>query len=151
MNEKKGIYFRTVVVYVGFAALLVYVLIKTLTIQMEGRTTMLSDSKEKIPTRIIKRIPRRGEILDANYTPLVTSVSFYEIHMDPTVIDQKIFDDQITDLANGLSKVLPSMSSREWENWIRRGRQRGNRYLNIKSKATNEERRQFTNDILTKL
>ncbi len=143
MNEKKGIYFRTVVVYVGFAALLVYVLIKTLTIQMEGRTTMLSDSKEKIPTRIIKRIPRRGEILDANYTPLVTSVSFYEIHMDPTVIDQKIFDDQITDLANGLSKVLPSMSSREWENWIRRGRQRGNRYLNIKSKATNEERRQL--------
>ena len=44
MNEKKGIYFRTVTVYIGFAALLIYVLIKTLTIQMEGRTTMLSDS-----------------------------------------------------------------------------------------------------------
>jgi cell division protein FtsI (penicillin-binding protein 3) len=104
---------------------------------------MLSDTREKIPTHIIKRIPRRGEILDINYTPLVTSVSFYEIYMDPTVIDQKIFDEQITDLANGLSNVLGSKSSREWENSIRHGRQVKNRYLKIKSNATNEERRQL--------
>lgn len=151
MNEKKGIYFRTVVVYLLFVAILVFVLFKTVSIQLEGRSNMLSDASEKIPTRIIKRIPRRGEILDVNYTPLVTSVSFYEIHMDPTVVDQKIFDEQITDLANGLSRVLPSMSSREWENWIRRGRQRGNRYLTIKSKATNEERRQLNNLPIFKL
>lgn len=143
MNEKKDIYFRTAIIYLIFAAIMVFVLFKTFTIQLEGRSNMLSNSESKIPTRISKRFPRRGEILDVNYTPLVTSVSFYEIHMDPTVIDQKIFDEQITDLANGLSKVLPSMSSREWENWIRKGRERGNRYLKIKSKASNEERRQL--------
>ena len=143
MNEKKDIYFRTAIIYLIFAAIMVFVLFKTFTIQLEGRSNMLSSSESKIPTRISKRFPRRGEILDVNYTPLVTSVSFYEIHMDPTVIDQKIFDEQITDLANGLSKVLPSMSSREWENWIRKGRERGNRYLKIKSKASNEERRQL--------
>jgi len=143
MNERRGIYIRAVIVYLGFAAILIVVLFKTFSIQLEGRSSMLSDSEGKIPTRVIKRIPRRGEILDVNYTPLLTSISHYSIHLDPTVIDQKIFDEQITDLANGLAKVLPSMSSREWENWIRRGRQRGNRYLNIKKKATNEERRQL--------
>ena len=143
MNDKKDILIRTVIVYIGFVAVLILVLFKTFSIQLVGRTDMLSDTREKIPTRVINRIPRRGEILDINYTPLVTSVSFYEIYMDPTVIDQKIFDEQITDLANGLSNILSSMSSREWENWIRKGRQRGNRYLKIKSKATNEERRQL--------
>ena len=143
MNEKKGIYFRAVVVYLLFAAIMIIVLFKTISIQLEGRSSMLSDSKSKIPTRVIKRIPRRGEILDINYTPLVTSVSFYEIHMDPTVIDQQIFDEQITDLADGLSNVLPSMPSREWENYIRLARKNRNRYLKIKSKATNEERRQL--------
>jgi cell division protein FtsI (penicillin-binding protein 3) len=143
MNEKKDILIRTVIVYIGFVAVLILVLFKTFSIQLEGRTNMLSDTREKIPTHIIKRIPRRGEILDINYTPLVTSVSFYEIYMDPTVIDQKIFDEQITDLANGLSNVLGSKSSREWENSIRHGRQVKNRYLKIKSNATNEERRQL--------
>jgi cell division protein FtsI (penicillin-binding protein 3) len=143
MNEKKDILIRTVIVYIGFVAVLILVLFKTFSIQLEGRTDMLSDTREKIPTRIIKRIPRRGEILDINYTPLVTSVSFYEIYMDPTVVDQKIFDEQITDLANGLSKLFPSMSSREWENYIRLQRQNKNRYVKIKSKATNEERRQL--------
>ena len=143
MNDKKDILIRTVIVYIGFVAVLILVLFKTFSIQLEGRTNMLSDTHEKIPTKIINRIPRRGEILDINYTPLVTSVSFYEIYMDPTVIDQKIFDEQITDLANGLSKVLYSMTSREWENWIRKGRQRGNRFLKIKINATNEERRQL--------
>ena len=143
MNEKKDILIRTVIVYIGFVAVLILVLFKTFSIQLEGRTDMLSDTREKIPTRVIKRIPRRGEILDINYTPLVTSVSFYEIYMDPTVIDQKIFDEQITDLANGLSKLFPSMSSREWENYIRLQRQNKNRYVKIKSKATNEERRQL--------
>ena len=143
MNDKKDILIRTVIVYIGFVGILIFVLFKTFSIQLEGRTNMLSDTREKIPTKIIKRIPRRGEILDINYTPLVTSVSFYEIYMDPTVIDQKIFDEQITDLANGLSKLFTSMSSREWENYIRLQRQNKNRYVKIKSKATNEERRQL--------
>ncbi len=143
MDDKRDILIRTVIVYIGFVAILILVLFKTFSIQLEGRTNMLSDTREKIPTKIINRIPRRGEILDINYTPLVTSVSFYEIYMDPTVIDQKIFDEQITDLANGLSKLFPSMPSREWENYIRHQRQIKNRFLKIKSKATNEERRQL--------
>ncbi|MDB0011771.1 hypothetical protein N9E20_03080, partial [Crocinitomicaceae bacterium] len=61
-------------VYVGFVLIMLLVLFKTFTIQMEGKSGMLSDDEDKIPTRIIKRKPRRGEILDVNFTPLVTSV-----------------------------------------------------------------------------
>jgi cell division protein FtsI (penicillin-binding protein 3) len=118
------------------------VLFKTISIQFEGRSNVFSAStEEKMPIRTATRTPRRGEILDANYTPLVTSVSFYDIHMDPTVVDQKTFEAEVTDLARGLSKMYPSKTAREYENMIRTGRQRGSRYLSICSKVTNDERK----------
>lgn len=144
MSEKKDIFWRAYLVYFGFVAIMLVVLFKTISIQMNGKSSTsnsITSSEEKIPKRTILRLPRRGEILDINSTPLVTSISFYEIHLDPTVVDQKIFDDSITDLSRGLSEIFPSMSAREWQVYIQRGRSLKNRYLRIKSKATNEERR----------
>src|SRR5574343_1980229 len=142
MNEKKDIFWRAYLIYFGFVLIMLIVLFKTVSIQFEGRSNVLSAStEEKMPIRTVKRVPRRGEILDINYTPLVTSVSFYDIHMDPTVVDQKIFDDEVTNLASGLAKMYPDKTSREYENMIRTGRQRKSRYLLIRKKVTNDERK----------
>ena len=130
-------------VYIVFVLIMLLVLFKTFTIQMEGKSGMLSEDEDKIPTRIIKRKPRRGEILDVNFTPLVTSIATYEIHMDPTVVKDDVFNDEISDLAKGLARMYTNRSAREWENYIRLARKRGNRYLKIRSKVSNEERRQL--------
>ena len=119
MNEKKDIFWRAYLIYFGFVVIMLIVLFKTISIQFEGRSNVFSaTTEEKIPIRTVKRIPRRGEILDVNYTPLVTSVSFYDIHMDPTVVDQKTFDEEVTDLARGLSKMYPDKTSLEYENQV---------------------------------
>ncbi len=144
MSEKKDIFWRAYLVYFGFVIVLLVVIFKTISIQMNTKTSTsntLTASDDKIPKRISLRFPRRGEILDINSTPLVTSISFYEIHLDATVVDQKIFDDSITDLSRGLSEIFPAKSSREWQEEIQRARFLKNRFLKIKSKATNEERR----------
>lgn len=141
MSEKKDIFWRAYLIYFGFVLIMLVVLFKTVTIQFEGRSNVFASSEEKMPVRTVKRIPRRGEILDVNYTPLVTTVTFYDIHMDPTVVDQKIFDAEVTDLARGLAKMYPSKTAREYENFIRTGRQRKSRYLLIRNKVTNEERK----------
>src|SRR5574343_435489 len=142
MNEKKDIFWRAYLIYFGFVVIMLIVLFKTVSIQFEGRSNVFSASaEEKMPIRTVKRIPRRGEILDVNYTPLVTSVSFYDIHMDPTVVDQKIFDAEVTNLSNALAKMYHEKTSREYENMIRTGRQRKSRYLLIRNKVTNEERK----------
>lgn len=142
MSEKKDIIWRAYLIYFGFVLLMLVVLFKTVSIQWEGKSAdSSSSSSSKMPVRTVKRIPRKGQILDANYTPLVTSVSFYDIHMDPTVVDQKIFDAEVTDLSRGLARLYPSKSAREYENAIRTARQRGSRYLLIKNKVTNEERK----------
>jgi cell division protein FtsI (penicillin-binding protein 3) len=143
VEEKKDILWRAVLIYFGFVACMIAVLFKTVKIQAEGRNAFFETSIEKIPTRTVKRIPRRGEVLDANLTPLITSVSFFDIYMDPTVVKQEIFDKEISDLCRELSKLNPVISARDYEVKIRRERARGNRYLLLKKQATNEERRKL--------
>lgn len=140
MSDKKDLMWRAYLVYIGFFIALIVVIVKTVIIQSEGSASLFAATKEKIPTRAVKRYPRRGEVLDRNYTPLITSVSFFDIHMDPTVVDQETFDKEISDLSRGLSQLFPETSSRDFENYIRKGRARGRRYITIKLKATNEQR-----------
>lgn len=141
MSDKKDVVWRAYLVYIGFFLALTVVIVKTFMIQSEGAASMLTGSKDKIPTRAVKRYPRPGEILDRNYTPLVTSVSFFDIHMDPTVVDQEIFDRDLSDLCVGLHKLFPETSARDFENYIRKGRARKNSYITIKLRATSEDRR----------
>ncbi len=142
MKEKKEILWRVYAIYIAFIGMMCLVIGKTITIQSEGAKSEIvgGNSDEKIPTRQVKRIPRRGQVLDINRTPLITSVSFFDIHMDPTVCKQEDFDKNIMELSQKLSALFPGMSAKEYESYIRRGRQNGNRYLLIKSKATNYQR-----------
>jgi cell division protein FtsI (penicillin-binding protein 3) len=84
-----------------------------------------------------------GEILDANLNPLLTSVSYFDIHMDPTVVDQKTFDEEVSNLADGLARMYKDKSSRSYENEIRTARANGSRYVLIRKKVTNEERKRI--------
>lgn len=147
MSEKKDIYWRAYLIYFGFVVVMLVVLFKTFSLQFEGRSNEFTTNDgvtEKMPTRSVKRIPRRGEILDANYTPLVTSVSFYDIHMDPTVVPQDIFDKEINDLAQSLSELYPEKSATEYAQYIRSGRRAGKRYLLIRRRATIEEKKKLS-------
>ncbi|TXI85059.1 MAG: PASTA domain-containing protein [Crocinitomicaceae bacterium] len=151
MSEKKDILWRAYLVYFGFAVAMIIVVFKVVSIQSEGVTNVFETPVEKIPTRIVKRTPRLGEVLDINRTPLVTSVSKFDIYMDPMVPSQENFDRYVTDLSRGLSQLFPEMSSKEYENHIRQGRARKSRYLLIKKKVTNAERRKINELPLFKL
>lgn len=143
MNEKKDIFWRAYLIYFGFVLIMLVVLFKTVSIQWEGRTSVFASSEDKMPIQTVKRMPRRGQVLDVNYTPLVTSVSFYDIHFDATIVDDKIFTEKIGELSRGLAKLYPSKTAREYEIEIRTARTQGNRYLLIKNKVTNEERKEL--------
>lgn len=146
MEEKKDISWRANLVYIGFVVLMLVVFIKTLSIQYaDGSSEFVTSSgdNEKMPTRIVKKTPRRGQILDANYTPLVTSISFYNIHLDPTVIKEELFNSEISALCKELAVLFPTKTAHEYEVFIKKGRANNKRYLLLKKKATNMERKQL--------
>ena len=139
--DKKFLKRRAFTVYFTFVALILVVLYSTAKLQIEGRSSLFNDVDKKLPVQIVKRVPRMGEILDMNGIPLVTSVTFYDIHMDPTVVDQKLFDSELAGLAAGLNRMYPDKSAREYENEIRSARENKSRYLLIRKRVTNDERK----------
>lgn len=146
MSEKKDIYWRAYLVYFGVATLMLIVIIRTVMIQFDGGHPVFLSSasgSEKMPTRTVDRQPRRGQIVDANYTPLVTSVSFYDIHMDPTVVPKALMDSSLSDLAIALNDLYPEKTAREYERIILKGVADTNRYVLIHKRATNEERKKL--------
>ena len=121
------------------------VVVKTVMIQFEGRDHILSSDSERIKIVEVPIESRRGQILDDKGDPLVTSVSFFEIRMDATVVKQEIFNRDLDSLALMLQHIYPEKTAREYAEMIRKARSTNNRYLLIRKKATNEERKQMRN------
>lgn len=146
MNEKKDIYWRAYLIYFGFVVLMLVVIFKTVSIQLDGgNTTFMSSTsgEQKLPTRTGLRESRRGQILDANMSPLVTSVSYYNIYMDPTVVDQDVLDKDLSALCKGLHKLFPKKTASEYSSRIRGAREAGRRYLKIHEKVSGEVRKKL--------
>lgn len=135
---------KILVVYIGFALAMIFVLVKTAIIQSEGVTNVFTAEDGKIPMRTVLRPVRLGDILDEKGTPLITSVSKFDIYMDPTVPKQEDFDRYLPDLCKGLHRLFPDVSTREFEIKIRRGRARKVRYLLIRKKVSNAERKEIS-------
>jgi cell division protein FtsI (penicillin-binding protein 3) len=136
---------RAITVSLGFFGIGLAVIFKVYQIQREGRKHFLTNEGDQtIPSRLVERKPRQGDILDINLVPLVTTVSYYDIHMDPTVVKQEIFDAEVSNLAEGLAKFFPQgRTAIQWENLIRTARASGNRYLNIAKKLKNSQRQKL--------
>lgn len=145
MTEKQIISLRAHAVYGLFLIALIFVLVKTIMIQTKGvqKEFLMKDnsSGSAILSRDVLRMPRMGQILDCNGTALVTSVSTYNIYMDTKAPSIDVFNKEISDLCEKLAVIFPQLTAREYENKIRLARARGNRYLLLKKKATNEQRK----------
>lgn len=119
------------------------VVVKTVAIQIDGRENIFLNDSGKIKTVQIPIEAKRGQILDCKGKPLVTSVSYFEIRMDPTVPDEELFNKGIDSLSIGLAKMFPEKTAREYASEIRHARYKGNRYLLIHRKVSNEQRRKL--------
>ena len=91
-KEKSHVVFRAYLIYFGFVLIMLIVLYQIVRLQFNGDNTELGGGDSIIPVRTVARTPRMGDILDAHLLPLLTSVSYFDIHMDPTVVNQEIFD-----------------------------------------------------------
>ena len=133
-KERNQVVFRAYLIYFGFVLVMLLVLYQTVMLQFYSKKSSVNPLDATIPVRTVPRVPRMGDILDANLLPLLTSVSYFDIHMDPTVVKQNLFDTDVNGLAEGLAKLYPTKSAREWENAIRSGRANGSRYLLIRKR-----------------
>jgi cell division protein FtsI (penicillin-binding protein 3) len=143
MKVEKSTILRTYLIYSLVVILMAMVLLKTLLIIHDGRDNIFSSESDKIEQRVASITPRRGEILDAKASPLVTSVAFYDIYMDPTTVKEKVWNNEIHGLCKGLAKLFPEKSAKEYEALLREARAKKRRYVLIQKNVTNETRRKL--------
>ena len=139
MTVPKGVILRVYLVYTIVLIVMLVVIGKSFSIIMDGRENIFTTS-DKIQQRSAMITPRRGEILDANASPLVTSVAFYDIYVDPTTVKKEVWEKNISDLSKGLSELFGDKTAREYENYLREARSKKQRYVLIKKGVTNEVR-----------
>lgn len=142
MTVPKAVILRVYLVYTIVLIVMILVIAKSFSIIMDGRETIFATS-DKIQQRSALITPRRGEILDANLSPLVTSVAFYDVYIDPTTVKKEVWEKDISGLANGLAKLFGDRTAREYENYLREARASKRRYVLIKKGVTNEVRREL--------
>ncbi|RFC54449.1 penicillin-binding protein [Brumimicrobium aurantiacum] len=143
MKLPKAVVVRTYLIYFLVVIAMLVVIGKTFTIVMDGRDTIFTTTTDRLHQRSAVVEPRRGEILDANLNPLVTSVSFYDIYMDPVTVKDELWTSGIGGLSVGLSKIFKDKTAREYEEYLRGARARKRRYVLIQKKVTNEVRKQL--------
>lgn len=142
-KDRKYLYYRAYLIYFGFVLIMLGVLYSTLDLQWNGPGVAFETKEGELPTRVADRNPRMGQILDCNEVPFVTSVTFYDIYMDPTVVEDQLFDEKISELCQGLHRLYPEKSARAYETQIRKARANGVRYLLIRRKVTNDARKKL--------
>ncbi|MGB0933262.1 MAG: penicillin-binding protein [Lishizhenia sp.] len=142
METKKNIILKTYMIYILFVLIMITVIVKSIMIRFDGRENVFSTNSDKIEYRTAEITPRRGEILDCNLSPLVTSVSFFDLYMDTKTVKKELWVSQINGLCKGLSELFPERSAREWYEYLnrRRNQSKGARYVLIQKGVTNDIR-----------
>jgi len=143
MKMPKAVIIRTYLIYFLVVIAMLAVIVKTFTIIIDGRNNIFTTTSDKLEQRSANVEPRRGEILDVHLNPLVASVSFYDVYMDPLTVDESVWKKGIGGLSVGLSKLFPEKSARGYEEYLREARAQKRRYVLIQKKVTNETRKKL--------
>lgn len=140
MNEKKTVIIRTYLIYSLVVIAMLVVISKTVAIIMDGRTQVFKLAGNNLEQRPAVIEARRGEILDNRLNPLVTSVSFYDIYMDPVTVKESLWEEEVGKLSEGLANLFHDKTAREYEEYLRDARKKGRRYVLIQKKVTHDVR-----------
>ena len=140
-KEKKVLKNRAHLIFFGFVAVMATIIYTVISIQFTELEPGLMPGDRKIPERIVLDKPTPGDVLDKDLNPLVTTVSYYDVYMDPVVVSEALFESKIDSLAAGISDLFHEKSATEITEELKHARKKGNRYVQIQKQVTNEQRK----------
>ena len=132
-------------------AYLMYILVAVIMVVVIGRVVAIqygdvaprpnitiADTINEMPTRVDSIKPMRGRILSDDGSDLVTSIPLYNLHVDLSIIKEKLFLSEVDSLAWSLSQVFTDKSKNDWERDLRKGYQDKSQYFPLKNNVTHD-------------
>ncbi len=136
MNIKKSILIRVRLAFLAVMVFAISIAAKIGHIQfVEGEKWIRMGNEISFDYKKVKAT--RGNIYSDNGSLLATSLPFYKVAMDPTLVKEEIFRKDIDSLAFLLSRFYKDRSATDYEQMIRDARETGKQYLTINRKQIN--------------
>jgi len=135
METKRIILARIGWVYLSMAVVALAILAQVLYLQLV-RGDELRDDPNNVSQRQRPVPASRGDILAADGSPLASSLTTFDLAIDPSCIADTSFNKDIEALARGLSNLFPEKSARQYSQMIRNARSAGKEFLPLKRKIS---------------
>lgn len=131
MNAKQDIRFRVYVAFTCICLMGMAVILKAVRIQVvEGER--LREMSRDMHTRSITLPAERGNIYAENGTLLCSTIPQFDVHIDYSVIDKKLFDENIDTLSQCLSRLFNDASAVKYKMQLTEGYKKQQRYALLK-------------------
>ncbi|MBO5809231.1 MAG: transpeptidase family protein [Bacteroidales bacterium] len=135
IDPKNDVLWRVYLLYAVMLVFSVAVIVKVLVIQIrDGEELLERANKRELKIRDEKA--HRGNVFSNNGSILATSVPRYNIYFDPLSVRQELFDSEIANLSDSLSRMLKVKSKSQYISSFKKARSERKRYVRIATKVS---------------
>ena len=126
---------RTFLVYLAVLVVGLVILLKAVMVQVKDGDELraLADKSE---TRFDTLQASRGDILASDGALLATDVPIFEVGIDPSVIDDTTFNNNIDQLSKQLASLFPKRSAEKWKKGLIEAKNNNKRYFLVDLNVT---------------
>ena len=135
IDPKNDVLWRAFLVYFIVVAVGIWAILAIVHIQVKEKDELLEQaSKRELKIRDEKA--HRGNVISKNGTLLATSVPRYSIYFDPVSVKPEVFDRDVAQLADSLSRLLKNKSKQQYVSYLKDARAKKKRYVKIANKIS---------------
>ena len=127
-DPKTSCLIRTFLVYIAVLAVGILILVKAVIVQTKDGDELRALA-EQVETRFDTAWASRGDILACDGSVLATDVPFFEVGIDPSVIDDTTFYNGIDQLSRQLAEMFPKRNAAAWKKGLVDAKNNGKRYF----------------------
>ena len=134
-DPKSSCLLRTFLVYFAVLAVGVIIIVKAVLVQTKEGDE-LRQLADQVETRFDTLQASRGDILSDNGSLLATDVPIFEVGIDPSVIDDTVFNANVDQLSRQLAAMFPKRSAERWKKGLIEAKEKGRRYFLVDLNVT---------------
>ena len=135
IDPKNDVLWRVYLLYAVMLVFSVAVIVKVLVIQIKDGEELLERANKR-ELKIRDEKAHRGNVFSNNGSILATSVPRYNIYFDPLSVKQELFDSEIANLSDSLSRMLKVKSKSQYISSFKKARSERKRYVRIATKVS---------------
>lgn len=141
-DPKTSSVIRTFLIYIAVLAMGILILVKAVLVQTKEGDELRALA-EQVETRFDTLQASRGDILASDGSLLATDVPFFEVGIDPSVIDSVTFYNGIDELSRQLAEMFPKRNAATWKKGLIEAKRKHRRYFLVDANVTLEQYRKM--------